>query len=80
MTDDLSGMGAITARMGLAEASIAALAAGVDMVLMAGADVDGLLDALEGAVASGALSEPAIDASVVRTLVMKGLDPCDVRL
>ncbi len=80
MTDDLSGMGAVTERLGTDEAAVAALAAGVDVVLLAGADVGGLLDRLEQAVAAGELEPGAIDASVVRTLRLKGLDPCQVTL
>jgi beta-N-acetylhexosaminidase len=80
MTDDLSAMAAITDRFGVAEAAVRALAAGVDMVLFAGTDVGGLLDHLEGAVANGDLAEAALDASVARTLVLKGVDPCTAGL
>ena len=80
MTDDLAGMEAVTARLGTEEAAVAALAAGVDVVLLAGTDVGALLDRLEQAVATGELDEAAVDASVVRTLRLKGLDPCGVAL
>jgi len=80
MTDDLSGMGAVTERFGVPEAAERALAAGVDMVLFSGTDVGALLDHLEGAVAAGDLDARAIDASVVRVLGLKGLDPCTVAL
>lgn len=80
MTDDLSGMGAVTERLGTTEAAVAALAAGVDVVLLAGPDVGALLDRLERAVAGGELDEAAIDVSVVRTLRLKRLDPCEVAL
>ncbi|WCO68997.1 glycoside hydrolase family 3 N-terminal domain-containing protein [Iamia majanohamensis] len=80
MTDDLAGMEAVTARLGTEEAAVAALAAGVDVVLLAGTDVGSLLDRLEQAVAAGGLDEAAVDASVVRTLRLKGLDPCGVAL
>lgn len=80
MTDDLSAMGAITNRFGVADAAVQALAAGVDMVLFAGTDVGELLDHMEAAVADGDLDEGAIDASVARTLTLKGIDPCTVAL
>ncbi len=80
MTDDLASMGAITARLGVADAAIAALAAGVDVVLLADADLGELLDRMEQAVAEGDLDEAALDASVVRTLALKGIDPCAVAL
>jgi beta-N-acetylhexosaminidase len=78
MTDDLGSMAAITGRFGPAEAAEAALAAGVDLVLFADVDVPALLDHLEGAVGDGRLDEAALDASVVRTLLMKKVDPCSV--
>ncbi len=80
MTDDLAAMGAITARLGVVDAAIAALAAGVDVVLLADADLAGLLDRMEQAVGEGDLDEAAIDASMVRTLALKGIDPCTVVL
>lgn len=80
MTDDLSGMAAVTSRFGASEAAERALAAGVDVILLADADVAGLLDHLEGAVADGGLSEQAVDASVARTMVLKGIDACTVDL
>lgn len=80
MTDDLSGMAAVTLRFGANDAAERALAAGVDVVLLGNADLGGLLDHLEAAVTAGALSERAIDASVVRTMDLKGIDPCTVDL
>ena len=80
MTDDLGSMAAITGRFGPAEAAERALAAGVDVVLFADVDVPDLLDHLEGAVADGRLQEEAITTSVVRTLLLKQLDPCSVRV
>jgi len=78
MTDDLSGMAAVTSRFGANEAAERALAAGVDVVLLGNADLGGLLDHLEAAVAGGGLREEAIDASVVRTMHLKGIDACTV--
>lgn len=80
MTDDLSGMAAVTARFGVAEAATRALAAGVDVVLLSGGDAGAVLDHLEAAVAAGDLAEATVDAAVARTLVLKGVDACDVRL
>ncbi len=80
VTDDLAGMGAVTARLGVAEAAVAALAAGVDVVLLNDADLAALLDRLEQAVADGSLDAASVDASVVRTLRLKGIDPCGVAL
>jgi beta-N-acetylhexosaminidase len=80
MTDDLSGMAAVTGRFGVAEAAARALGAGVDMVLFAAVDVGALLDHLEEQVASGALDQTAINGSVARALAFKGIDPCAVRL
>ncbi|HEV7721139.1 MAG TPA: glycoside hydrolase family 3 N-terminal domain-containing protein [Iamia sp.] len=80
MTDDLASMASITSRMGPDEAAVRALAAGVDVVLLAGADVPALLDRLEGAVADGTLTEPAITTSVTRVLALRGLDPCAITL
>jgi beta-N-acetylhexosaminidase len=78
MTDDLAEMASITARLGPEEAAVRALAAGVDVVLFAGADVPDLLDRLETAVADGTLDPAAVDASVARVLALQGLDPCTV--
>lgn len=80
MTDDLSAMEAVTARFGVGEAAVRALAAGVDMVLLSSTDVDGLLDHLEAAVAAGDLGENGVDTAVARTLALKGLDACGVHL
>lgn len=80
MTDDLGSMAAITGRFGVADAAERALAAGVDMVLFADVDVPGLLDHLEGAVADGRLDEAALTTSVVRSLLLKQIDPCAVEL
>lgn len=80
MTDDLAEMASITSRLGPEEAAVRALAAGVDVVLLAGADVGALLDRMEAAVADGTLAEAALDASVARVLALRDLDPCAIRL
>jgi len=80
MTDDLASMASITSRLGPDEAAVRALAAGVDVVLLAGADVPVLLDRLEAAVADGTLTEAAITTSVARVLALRGLDPCAIAL
>jgi beta-N-acetylhexosaminidase len=80
MTDDLAAMASITDRVDPGEAAVRALAAGVDVVLLSGADVPALLDRLEAAVAAGTLTEAAVDASVVRTLALRGIDACGVDL
>jgi beta-N-acetylhexosaminidase len=80
MTDDLARMASITARLSPEEAAARALAAGVDVVLLAGADVPALLDRLEAAVDAGTLRADAVDASVARVLRLQGLDPCRITL
>ncbi len=80
VTDDLSGMASITDRVDADEAAVLALAAGVDLVLLAQADVAALLDHLEAAVAAGRLDEASVDDSVARVLAWKGVDACSVVL
>lgn len=80
LTDDLAAMASITDRLTPIDAAVAALAAGVDLVLLSGADVDALLDRMEAAVAAGELDEAAIDASVARVLAWKAVDPCAVTI
>ena len=75
-TDDLSGMAAITARYGIAEAALRALQAGADQALwLSTSEVPAVLDRLEAAVASGELSPAAVDASVHRMAAVKGQGP-----
>jgi beta-N-acetylhexosaminidase len=72
-TDDLSSMGAISDRYGVAEAALRALQAGNDVALWVTTDeVPAVLDRLEKAVAAGELTMPAVDQSVVRVATMKG--------
>ncbi|MEU8895454.1 glycoside hydrolase family 3 N-terminal domain-containing protein [Nocardia sp. NPDC048505] len=73
-TDDLSGMKAITARMDIADAVQAALAAGADNALWINTSaVPEVLDQLEQAVASGKLPSGQVDASVLRMAKYKGI-------
>ena len=66
-TDDLSRMGAINERYGVAEAALRALQAGADVALwVTTAEVPAVLDRLEQAVAAGELTMPRVDASVLR--------------
>ncbi|MGW0035263.1 glycoside hydrolase family 3 N-terminal domain-containing protein [Gordonia sp. NPDC003376] len=76
-SDDLSGMGAITQRYPLPEAVQRFLVAGGDIALWITTDaVPTVLDRLETAVRSGALSEQRVNASVVRILRAKGQLTC----
>jgi len=72
MTDDLT-MGAITKQYGLAEAAVAAIDAGSDIVLVAhGYDNERqVFEALRSAVRNGRLTEARIDESVRRILTLK---------
>jgi beta-N-acetylhexosaminidase len=75
-TDDLSGMAAITDRVGVPDAVLGALQAGADNALwLSTAEVPAVLDRLEQAVASGELSMPAVDASALRMAQAKGPNP-----
>lgn len=75
-TDDLSGMQAITDRLGVADAVLRSLQAGADVALwLSTAEVPAVLDRLEQAVAAGELTMPRIDESVMRIIAMKGLSP-----
>ncbi|WP_067533141.1 glycoside hydrolase family 3 N-terminal domain-containing protein [Nocardia crassostreae] len=75
-TDDLSGMAAITDRMGIADAVEAALVAGADNALWITTDaVSSVLDQLEQAVAAGRLPGHRVDASVLRMAKFKGTAP-----
>jgi beta-N-acetylhexosaminidase len=75
-TDDLSGMGAITGRYGVAEAALRGLAAGADNALWVSTDeVPAVLDRLEKALAAGQLTMPAVDGSVLRMAAVKGPNP-----
>ncbi|MBL1072998.1 glycoside hydrolase family 3 protein [Nocardia sp. 2] len=75
-TDDLSGMAAITSRMGIAEAVEAALVAGADNALWITTDaLSSVLDRLVSAVEAGRLPGSQVDASVLRMARFKGTAP-----
>lgn len=75
-TDDLSSMGAINARYGVAESVLLSLQGGADIALWVTTDqVPAVLDRLEAALASGELSQAAVDASVLRVAAVKGRKP-----
>jgi beta-N-acetylhexosaminidase len=75
-TDDLSGMQAISDRVGVPEAVLGALQAGADNALwLSTSEVPAVLDRLEQALAAGELSMPAVDASVLRMAQVKGPHP-----
>ncbi|MDJ0359473.1 glycoside hydrolase family 3 N-terminal domain-containing protein [Rhodococcus sp. H29-C3] len=72
-TDDLSGMAAITDRLGIVAAVEAALVAGADIALwLTTDDVPQVLDNLENAVATGRLPAPQVDASAATVARFKG--------
>lgn len=72
-TDDLSGMAAITARLGIVDAVEAALVAGADVALWLTTDqVPAVLDNLEDAVASGRLSAAEVDQAAATVARFKG--------
>jgi beta-N-acetylhexosaminidase len=75
-TDDLSSMGAINQRYGVADAVLRALQAGADTALWVTTDeVPAVLDRLEKAVAAGELAMPQVDQSVLRVAATKGPNP-----
>lgn len=67
---DAHNMGSITQNYTPAEAAVAALRAGVDMVLMP-QDLQGAYDGVTKAIADGVLTEDRIDRSVLRILNVK---------
>ncbi|MBY6680367.1 glycoside hydrolase family 3 protein [Rhodococcus sp. BP-316] len=76
-TDDLSGMAAITSRLGIEDAALAALVAGADVALWITTDaVPSVLDRLEAAVASGELSDARVDDAARTVLTAKGALGC----
>ncbi|MBB5914050.1 beta-N-acetylhexosaminidase [Nocardia transvalensis] len=73
-TDDLSGMAAITSRMGIEDAVVAALEAGADNALWISSDaVSRVLDKLEQEVREGRLPAKQVDDSVLRMARFKGI-------
>ncbi|WP_089247566.1 glycoside hydrolase family 3 N-terminal domain-containing protein [Rhodococcoides kyotonense] len=72
-TDDLSGMAAITDRLGIVAAVEAALVAGADVALwLTTDDVPAVLDNLEEAVATGRLPAAQVDESAATVARFKG--------
>ncbi|WP_216901104.1 glycoside hydrolase family 3 N-terminal domain-containing protein [Nocardia alni] len=75
-TDDLSGMAAITQRMGIEDAVATALEAGADSALwISSGAVSAVLDRLVQQVQSGKLPMAQVDASVLRMAAFKGIHP-----
>jgi beta-N-acetylhexosaminidase len=75
-SDDLSSMGAINQRYGVAEAVLRALQAGADVALWVTTDeVPAVLDRLEKALSAGELSQAQVDASVLKVAAQKGPNP-----
>lgn len=76
-SDDLSGMAAINQRYPIQQAVLKFVKAGGDVALWLSTDAVGsVLDTLEGAVASGALTNDRVNRSVVRILRAKGVIDC----
>ncbi|KAA0017386.1 glycoside hydrolase family 3 N-terminal domain-containing protein [Antrihabitans cavernicola] len=76
-TDDLSGMAAITERLGVPQAVEAAIEAGADVALWITTDaVPQVLDQLQQAVASGRLSQQRVDDAVLHSARFKGAVTC----
>lgn len=72
-TDDLTGMAAISAHYGVADAAVKAMEAGADIALWVTTDgISDVLDKLEDAVKSGGLSQQLVDKSFLRVAAMKG--------
>jgi beta-N-acetylhexosaminidase len=75
-SDDLSSMGAINQRYGVAEAVLRALQAGADVGLWVTTDeVPAVLDRLEKALSAGELSQARVDDSVLKVAIQKGPNP-----
>lgn len=73
---DALGMSAITDRWSVPEATVMALAAGADLVLVnQGDQAVPMRDAIVAAVASGRLPEARLDEAVARVLKLRGEDP-----
>jgi beta-N-acetylhexosaminidase len=75
-SDDLSSMGAINQRYGVADAVLKALQAGADVALWVTTDeVPAVLDRLEKALGAGELSQARVDESVLKVAGQKGPNP-----
>ena len=76
-TDDLSGMRAVTGSFPLPRAVAESLIAGADSPLwITTAGIGEALDAVERAVANGALSTQALDRSLMRMAALRGIPGC----
>jgi beta-N-acetylhexosaminidase len=76
-TDDLSSMGAINQRYGVAEAVLRALQAGADTALWITTDrVPAVLNRLEQAVSAGELGMNRVNDALARVAAAKGSNPC----
>ena len=72
VTDEISGMAAVADRYDASEATIAALTAGADLVLLADpGPLDELIDDIEMAIQDGRLSLDQIDAAAARVATAK---------
>ena len=80
MTDALSAAAITNLGLSTPQASVDALEAGADMVLFTSTSPNTtssqVIDAIVGAVQSGSLPEPQLDASVARVLALKKVDLC----
>lgn len=76
---DALGMGAVARRWSNPEAARLALQAGADLVMIDSVgQVPATLDHLVGAVRSGDLTRRRVDTAVLRSLELRGIDPCSV--
>lgn len=76
LTDSLSAGAVVAAGYSQADAAVAALEAGADMVMIHDVAWQSTLDAMQHSVASGALPIARVNSSVSRILRAKGLTPC----
>ena len=80
MTDALSAVAISDQGLGVPQASVEAIEAGADMVLFTSTDpnttASQVIDAVVAAVQAGAISQQALDASVVRILAVKRDNLC----
>ena len=72
VTDDLGGMDAIRDRYSVTQASVLAVAAGADMVLVPQMDAPGVITAIMVAADSGGIDVQQLTTSADRVLVAQG--------
>jgi beta-N-acetylhexosaminidase len=76
---DALGMGAVAARWSNPEAALLALQAGADLAMIDSVgQIPATLDRLVAAVRSGELSRRRVVAATVRSLDLRGIDPCSL--